>query len=121
VVETLVLVRDSSIGLGICSGWFAETDALFEPVGRPGFVDLAGGDGEHRFFRLVNIGWVGMPGSPVEVYERDQRRPCRPFVAVGKGMVSRQPAYQYSGLVVEVGVELNVTESGLWGVQCRVG
>ena len=109
-LEVAFSVRHQVIGLGICSGWLAETDAVLEPGSGPGFVDLAGGDGEHCLFRLVDVGWVGMPGAPVEVHECDQRRPCSPFAAVGEEMVPRQPAYQDYGLVVEVGVELNVTE-----------
>jgi hypothetical protein len=57
----------------------------------------------------------------VEVDEQDQRCPRRSLVLVRQGMVPRQPADEDRRLVVEVGVELDVTEPGLGSVQRRVG
>ena len=70
---------------------------------------------------LVDVRWVRVPRAVVEVDEHDQRSPRSPFVAVGEGMVPCQPTDEDGGLVVHVGVELDVAEPGLRSMQRRLG
>lgn len=68
------------------------------------------------FFGLADVGRVGVPGAAVEADEHDQRRPGRPLVPVGEGMVPGIPVC----LVANVGAELHVPELRLRGVQALV-
>ena len=69
--------RNSSVTVG-------EPDAVPQPVGYPRLVDLAGGDGQHRLFSLVDVGRVGLLDATVEIDEHDQGRPSGSLVPVGK-------------------------------------
>jgi len=102
------------------SGWVDEPDAFSQPLRGPGVVYFATGDSVHGFLGLVDVRWVEIPRAVVEVDEDDQRRPRCSFVAVGERMVPCQPTDEDGGLVVDVGVELDVTEPGPRSMQRRV-
>ena len=89
-----------------------EPDAFSQPRRSPGLVHIPARDGEHGVIGLVDIWWGGIPRAVVEVDEHDQRRSRRSFVAVVKGMVPCQSTHEDGGLVVDVAVELDVSQVG---------
>ncbi len=81
-VVTALATRDVLHGSDRSAG-VDESNAFSEPRRGPGLVDLSGGDGQHRLLSLVDVGWVRVPGTVIEVDEQDQRRPSCPLVPVG--------------------------------------
>jgi len=57
-------------------------------------------------------GGIGFPESGTETDEEPQRHPGRPFAPVDQWVVPGGAAHQHGGLVVEVGLELVVSEGG---------
>ena len=91
-----------------------------EPTRERLLVNFACRDIEHGLDSVIHVGWVRIPRSTVEIDEQQQARPRRALVAIGQRMIPRKAAREYGRLVVQVRVEILVSKTGLWRVQCRI-
>lgn len=85
-----------------------------EPSGHRRFVVVTGGDTEHQVNGFVS---GDFQIEAVEGREQGERLPGQSLVPVGEGMVLGYPDGEYGCFVGELGVELDVAEPGVWGVQ----
>lgn len=76
---------------------------LAEPVGEPRLVDLVCSYSQHGLLGIVDIRRIRRPYDPVEIKEEDERGPCSTLVPIGEGVVPREPAGEYCGLVDDTG------------------
>jgi hypothetical protein len=86
--------------------WLGDAGSGAQPISNPHLVNLTRRDGEHRHFRLIDIGRIRLPPHIVEIEEHHECSSRRTLVAIGKRMVPGEPANQHRGLLDQVDVEL---------------
>ena len=72
---------------------------------------------QHGRLCLVDVRWIRVPATAVEVDEHDERCPRGTFVAIGERIIPRQAAGRARPPCPRVRVEVLVAEAGLRGVK----